>query len=499
MHLLLRADSDASIGAGHVMRSLALARRWMAAGGSATFIGHIASDRIRERVSEAGVTLRPLNPVLDQAQDLRETLAALEALRGGMQPWAVVDGYAFGPGYHAAIRQRGFPLLVIDDLANLPGYHADIVLNQNLGAEELPYRADTDTRRLLGARFALLQPEFDRWRDRDAPTAPVARRILVTAGGADPHGATARILDALDRVDIEGLDITVVAGPASGGVQSPNPGRRHAVQVVSDVRDMATLMATMDLAVTGGGSTCWELAFLGLPAIILELSENQQRSSRALAAAGAVENAGPVQAIEPSALAARITELCMDADLRRAMGSAGRRLVDGKGGARVIGRLGLGLPPLTLRLATRDDARPLWTLAADPSVREQSFNTSAIPWETHAAWFDIMLASPVARMWVMVSDTGLAGQVRYEARGDEAEIGISVGPAFRGYGLAARLLASTWADSCRQLGVARARGVVFTSNRSSAAAFREAGFIEEAGVEMIRGHECHVFTRTLQS
>jgi UDP-2,4-diacetamido-2,4,6-trideoxy-beta-L-altropyranose hydrolase len=500
MHLLLRADSDASIGAGHVMRSLALARRWIAGGGTVTLLGRIDSERLRQRVADAGVILLPLEAPFEGANDLKQTIATLEKLGAGEPAWAVVDGYGFDARYHSAIRNHGFPLLVIDDLADRPCYHADIVLNQNLGAERLAYRGDADTRWLLGVRYALLQPEFDRWSDREPETRALARRVLVTVGGADPHRATDLILQALNGVAIDGLDITVVAGPvARGSAEDIAVASRHACRVVDNVCDMASLMASMDLAVTGGGSTCWEVACVGLPAIVLELSDNQKPSARALAAAGAVEDAGVVQAQKPMALAARIEALCVDAGRRRAMTEAGRRLVDGKGSARVVGRLGLGLPPLTLRRATGADSRALWELATDPSVRQQSFDPSPISWEMHVAWFERISVSPTVRMWVLAGDSGLAGQVRYEALDEAAEIGISVTPALRGFGLAARLLASTWASACRELGVPLARGVVFAANSSSVSAFREAGFTNSGGLQTIRGHECYVFTKTLES
>jgi UDP-2,4-diacetamido-2,4,6-trideoxy-beta-L-altropyranose hydrolase len=499
MHLLLRADSDASIGAGHLMRSLALARRWMARGGSATLLGRVESDRLRQRVSDAGLVLRVLDGPIGASHDLRQTLDLLERLHEDVPPWAVLDGYTFDAGYHAAIRSHGFPVLVIDDLADRPCYHADIVLNQNLAAEQLRYHGDGDTRWLLGLRYALLQPEFDRWSDRKPEIPAVARRILVTVGGGDPHGATSLILEALNNVTINSLEITVVAGPVARSLAEHKIGGRHSCRVLRDVRDMAALMASMDVAITGGGSTCWELAFLGLPAIVLELSPNQQLSARPLAAAGAVENGGPIESLDPRALAARIAALCLDPERRRQMSVAGRRLVDGKGGTRVIGRLGVGLPKLTLRPATDEDSRALWMLANEPSVRQQSFDPSSITWETHAAWFKRISGSPAARMWVMVGESGLAGQIRYEARATDAEIGISVAPSFRGFGLSARLLVSTWATACRELGTRRARGIVFATNVSSAAAFREAGFGETGGLQLIRGHECHVFTKQLDS
>jgi UDP-2,4-diacetamido-2,4,6-trideoxy-beta-L-altropyranose hydrolase len=500
MHLLLRADSDPSIGAGHVMRSLALARRWIAGGGSATLLGRVDSERLRDRVADTRVVFRSLEASLPAADDLKQTMGMLTELRRDGTTWAAVDGYAFDAEYHAEIRRRGFPLLVIDDLADRPIYHADIVLNQNLGAEHLTYRGDADTRWLLGARYALLQPEFDLWRDREPVTPVVARRILVTVGGADPHGVTALILRALDAVAIEDLEITVVAGPAARqAVVEQTAGSRRTCHLLEDVRDMASVMASMDLAVTGAGSTCWELAFLGLPAIVIELSDNQRLPARSLAAAGAVENAGPVQAQDVSALASRIHALCHDFEGRRTMTDAGRRLVDGQGAARVISRLGLGLPSLTLRRATDTDSRALWTMANEPSVRQQSFNPSPIAWPTHVTWFERISSSPAARMWVMAGEAALAGQIRYEAGPDGAEIGITVAPKFRGVGIAARLLASTWASACRELGTSRARGVVFATNDASKAAFREAGFAESGGLQMIRGHECHVFTKLLDA
>lgn len=495
--LLLRADSDELIGAGHVMRSLALARRWIAAGGEAALLGHIASDRLRQRVSDAGVTVLPLAAECSKTEDLTRMITALDRLGQGGQSWAVVDGYGFDEAYYAAIRQHGFPLLVIDDLADRVCYHADLVLNQNLDAENLTYRGDTDTRLLLGIRYTLLQPEFDRWRGHPRETPVAVSRILVTVGGGDPHGATALILDALNSVAIDGLEVTVVAGPAGRRSETQKALRRYPIRVIDDERDMASLMASMHLAVTGAGSTCWEMAFLGLPAIVLELSDNQQRSARALDAVGAVENAGAIQTQEVRVLAARIQALCLDSGRRRAMSETGRRLIDGEGGSRVIRRLGLGLPPLQLRLATEADSQELWLLASEPSVRQQSFNASPIAWDSHVAWFERLLASPSARIWVMGGETGLAAQVRYQVSGEYAEIGIGVAPSCRGFGLAARILASTWARACRELGVTGARGVVFTTNRWSAAAFREAGFAETGSAETILGHECHVFTRTI--
>ena len=54
-----------------------------------------------------------------------------------------------------------------------------------------------------------------------------------------------------------------------------------------DTPAMAKLMAEVDLAVGAGGTTTWERACLGLPAIVTAIADNQRDNVRALAAAGA--------------------------------------------------------------------------------------------------------------------------------------------------------------------------------------------------------------------
>lgn len=500
MKLLLRADANDQIGAGHVMRSLALARGLIARGGVATLVGNIASDRLRQRVIDAGLTLVPLDGPDPAALDLDLTARTLDRLgpRDG-SVWAALDGYDFDAEYQRAIRQVGFPVLVIDDVADRAPYNADLLLNQNLGADELEYRGNAEMRLLRGVRYALLHPEFVQARAKPRRVPGLARHVLVTVGGADPSRAIPRLLRALDRTNVE-LDVVVAAGAMRNkeGERS-YPTIRHSCTVRRDAADMAALMEWADLAITAAGTTCWELCCVGVPSIVIQLAENQRRSADFLAASSAAELAGTGATLDEEDLARRVDALCADAERRRSMSDLGRELVDGQGVARVLRRLGVELPRLALRRIEQSDVRALWQLANEPSTREQSFDPSPIPWETHVAWFDRSVASSSVCMWALVSEQGLAGQIRYEAAEEDAEIGISVAPEFRGYGLAARLLASTWVSACRELGTSRARGVVFATNSSSAAAFREGGFIEVGGLQTIRDRVCRVFTRTLES
>ena len=55
---------------------------------------------------------------------------------------------------------------------------------------------------------------------------------------------------------------------------------------------MPDLMAWADVALSAGGTTAWELAYMGVPSLAVVLAPNQQRSVDGLSALGVVENLG---------------------------------------------------------------------------------------------------------------------------------------------------------------------------------------------------------------
>lgn len=131
---------------------------------------------------------------------------------------------------------------------------------------------------------------------------------------------------------------------------------------------------------------------------------------------------------------------------------------------------------LRLRSATKDDAALLFAWRNDAMARANSFQQEPISWETHRAWFDRKLASPDCRIWILEKDRQPVAQIRYEARGECAEISFSVAAPFRGRGFGKLLLRLSARQACRELSVRRLVGVVKTTNQPSIRAFRDAGF-----------------------
>jgi UDP-2,4-diacetamido-2,4,6-trideoxy-beta-L-altropyranose hydrolase len=317
------------------MRCLALVEAWRARGDRAFFLSRCVTTVLRERIVAAGASFLPL---IGDA-DLEMTLSSVADTKASV---VVLDGYDFDLEYQRALRKGRCRLMVIDDVVRLPRYETDILLNQNLGAERLQYSCNPDAELLLGAKYALLRREFAVWRRRLHAVPETARKILVTFGGSDARNVTLKVIQALRQLETARLQIRVVVGPVNphidelrdvAGSLSPR------LELLTSVSEMASLMAWADVAVTAAGSTCWELACVGLPALTLVIAENQRAIGEELGAAGVVLNLGPHEDVPVERIASAVDGLLYSSFRRLRMSQRGRALVDGKGAERVAGAL----------------------------------------------------------------------------------------------------------------------------------------------------------------
>ena len=334
--LIIRADANAHIGTGHLMRCLALAQTWKDCGGEVAFITTCQSTALLQRLSDEGfqiVTVEQSYP------DLADWETTSQVLIEHPDAWVVLDGYHFGESYQQRVKEAGHRLLVIDDMAHLEHYYADIVLNQNLHAEQLHYCCEPYTQLLLGTQYVLLRREFLKWQSWQREIPKVARKLLVTLGGGDPDNVTLKVIRALEQVDVDELEAVVVVGasnPHFRELQSAICNLRSAIRLVQNVTNMPGLMAWADVAVSAGGSTCWEMAFMGLCSLILVTAENQRAVAAGLHERGVAVSLGWWEKVRDQEVAELLASLTEDATKSAEMSQLGRQLIDGQGLKRIL-------------------------------------------------------------------------------------------------------------------------------------------------------------------
>ena len=337
--LILRTDANTTIGTGHLMRCLSLAQGWKANGGGATFITACESELLRQRVQAEGFQIVKLKRHYPESDDWETTS---RVIADHPDSWVVLDGYHFGSAYQRHIKETGHRLLVIDDMAHLDYYDTDILLNQNINADQMVYACGEHTQLLLGNRYILLGSKYSVYSNWRRQTPEIAANLLITLGGSDPENQTFKVMQAIQDMKINGFKAVVVVGAGNPNLSElrlfakdlPMP-----VQVVFDVDNMPELMAWADLAVSAAGTTCLEMAFMRLPALLIIAAENQKRVAAGLQDAGVALNLGWHNNLPSEQIENAIESLAISVDTRRKISQRGRHLVDGKGCERVLAEL----------------------------------------------------------------------------------------------------------------------------------------------------------------
>ena len=496
-NILIRTDASVEIGTGHLVRCLALADALAAAGAAVRFLCRTLPQTAEAAIRERGHELRRLPPTASfngapaagdppQArwlgctyeQDADATLAAI-ADRPRWD-WLIVDHYSLDARWEQRLRPAVGALMVIDDLADRP-HVCQVLLDQNrCEPGSGPYAAlvPSDCRVLLGARFALLRPEFRAHRQAAVVPRTELRRLLIFFGGVDQLNLSSLALAALQRLARRDLRADVVVGAL-------NP---HAAEVAACCRsmsnvefhgqtnDMAGLMARADLAVGAAGSASWERCCLGLPAIVGWVAANQRAVASTLARHRAAINLGDLSELTAAELAALLEQMSQRPGLLANMSARAAGLVDGGGIARVCVVL-LKDEAVSIRPASAADAELAWTWRNAEVTRSQSFDPAPIPLAGHLLWWGEMLASS-AHTLILGCVAGMrVGVVRFDMSAPVAQISIYLDPDMTGFGIGSALLraALTWLRQSHPE-IRRVEAFVKQDNLRSRRAFLAAGF-----------------------
>ncbi|QJW91088.1 UDP-2,4-diacetamido-2,4,6-trideoxy-beta-L-altropyranose hydrolase [Spirosoma taeanense] len=270
--VIFRADGNAQIGLGHVMRCLALARMlnetW-----SRQFAITDPTPEVAQLLERAGLTVISL-----PAADAEQTF--LEQIQPG--DLVVLDGYVFTESFQQAIRTKAKTLVFIDDL--LTGHQvADVVINHAGGVSPTDYDAEPDTQFCLGPHYALLRPEFFSPEGFGSPSSDGP--IFVSLGGADPKNLSLSVLEAIRQTDAT-LPVRIVLGPFHPDRASVEAFRSQLPHLTIlqnlDADQMVAELTRCRLAITACSTIAYEVCAVNRPLIAIVTADNQTRLAKFL-------------------------------------------------------------------------------------------------------------------------------------------------------------------------------------------------------------------------
>jgi UDP-2,4-diacetamido-2,4,6-trideoxy-beta-L-altropyranose hydrolase len=486
------------MGTGHLMRCAALADAIRQRGSTVTFVCRDLPEKLSIFVKNQGFGVCQLPSAGSRTErrqgyegwlgdsweiDALQTISALKS-RGAID-WLIVDHYGIDHRWEEHLRALGCRILVIDDLG-IHKHACDLLLNQNLiaGVHDRYRNLIPEYCRLLaGPQFALLRQEFCSARMSLSRELEQVGNLLVFLGGADPEGATLRVLKIIDGIRSNDLEVTAILGAANphGETIKRLYGQRNGYKVISQAANMADLMMQADLAIGAGGISTWERACLGLPAIVIAIAENQMEVSRSVAEAGACLYLGAATSLADGELAAGLTVMISNSSLRKSISRVCLDLVDGLGCERVASEILEGT--VQVRLARAEDAERVFEWRNAEKTRRFFRDPKLLSLAEHLEWFQRTLLDTKRLLLIGEVDTEPTGVLRYDLDDASASVSIYLNPALHGRGIGARLLAAgeRWLQETRPE-IQRICAEVLSDNLVSRRLFIGAGFVERCAL-----------------
>lgn len=319
--IIFRVDSSIQIGSGHLMRCLTLADD-LKFKNEILFISRCLEGDLNNIVS------KEFNLSVLQSQDTNDILSGYEKWLTVKQEkdaeqtieiikyyesidLLIVDSYAIDVKWEKMIRPYVKKLMVIDDLANRK-HDCDILLDQNFYCNfEDRYKGLVGEycNLFLGPKYALLRDEFYKEKGKKIQKNSEIKNIFIFFGGSDLTNDTMKALKALLLLERVDLRVNIVVGTSNIYKEEIEKFCEiyEWINYYCQVSNIAELMNQADLSIGAGGTATWERAFLGLPAIVISVAENQRQLSIDADKIGIIKYLGPSECVSVSDIVSEIS------------------------------------------------------------------------------------------------------------------------------------------------------------------------------------------------
>lgn len=443
------------MGTGHVMRCLTMAEVLKESGANVEFICRKHKGHLIDKISSNGFNVFELElPARNKAdkklfyshwlgttqqQDARDCTSILKQTK---LDWLIVDHYGIDEDWQQELKENYNKLMVIDDLADRK-HQCDILLDQTYGRQQQNYKrlVPKSCELLLGSQYALLRPEFSKWREyslrRRSNSAP--KNLFINMGGSDPNNMTEQILNKIEACQLPNdIEVIVVMGGTSPHLQSVMAIASNLsckIEVKVDIDNMAEVMANSDIAIGATGSTTWERCCLGLPAIQIIIADNQTEIANSLDEVHAIKL---IKKVNQLPLAMKDMLLSLDK-----MSLVSSVIVDGQGVNKVAQHIvsnTFSMSGLSLKPAVYGDYNFIYDLQTVDD-RKHYINTKTPSLDEHIKWIKKILSSKESQLFVATIEKHSVGLLRVDNLNTKViEISIIISASHRGQSLAKKIL-----------------------------------------------------------
>jgi len=324
--IAFRFNATTDIGLGHAIRCMNLAKECRKRGYCCVFI--VQQGQAQKVLAKSRVRHIAINKNLgidDEAKALINILKKEEC------DILITDSYSIDNQYLKKVKGHLKLLIRTDDRIISKGPE-DILINQSRRSKD----SSINKGKLIGPKYVIINNDFIRVRKvRKIRKDPV--RIVVSLGGSDMKKQTRKVVQALLKLENK-FKIDVIAGQLNmdiGNIRKITNNRPN-FKIIKSASSMAGYMLKADLGIFAGGTTLWEAACTGLPIVSMIIADNQKEQVNYLSKIKVLHRLGWYHKVKIKDVHDAVWALIRDHQKRSRMSINGKRIVDGKGKARVL-------------------------------------------------------------------------------------------------------------------------------------------------------------------
>lgn len=347
-NVLFRVDGSKIIGWGHVLRCIGIAEEFKKQGYNPIFIIKSDDDEVLAKVDSSGFEIELLPKNANYQKQIYRTNLIIDKCRART---LIVDLSNLLTLKMLGWFTKYINSLNINNIVIIDGYGSECIVSKvNIEADIVIvpyYNAQKNSRfknkksiNLLGVQYAVIRNEFLRLRQERKVIKKIANNILVLPGGSINSIFLIKILNSFKLVKSENLTVKILTkDKKASSITQKLRLKKIKFQIIYNLSQIAPLYNWADLAISASGLTMYELAFMGLPAIVVSHNDVHKKITDNFSKAGSIIHIGTKKSVSEKRLAKAIDDLILDKNKRDKMSHKGIELVDGKGVKRIALRI----------------------------------------------------------------------------------------------------------------------------------------------------------------
>jgi spore coat polysaccharide biosynthesis predicted glycosyltransferase SpsG len=344
--VIFRAEASKNLGLGHMFRCLSFVESLLLPVDPHFVIRDVSElNKVTEPLLTKGWTIHQLPSEIDDRADAAETAHLAQKVQAALlvtdlchrevirDPMRLVN-------YHRALRTSGVPFVLSIEDCRMAAFASDAAVIWNSHNEnELSKAALNGCQVMAGLRYFICHPQFTAAGGDKRAIREKARRVLVSIGGSDPKGLTAKVARALALFKHGTVDAKILLGKAAA------PGLQCDIEMLCTsisgleflnfTDSMAELLLWADLAIVGEGLIKYEAAIMGVPSLMISQFDHDSMPIHDFLKIGCSHYLGAGDKLNESDIADAVKMILADHTTRVALSRAGRTALDGRGMERI--------------------------------------------------------------------------------------------------------------------------------------------------------------------